>query len=241
MTSYYSEARDSFSLLGGAVGRTSAKTQTNSLPPYFHSLFPYTCPGRPNNCQLSTVSTRNEFNISLYNNQTLCLYLLNKPNHRHTLRTQTMNTQHQAIIANAINLIESQCAPTYADPTAFTTSDISADYFKLRLANEDAEHFEVAFLDNQHMLIKTVRMFSGTINAAAVYPREIFKLALELNAAAIVIAHNHPSGVNEPSQADKMITRRIKDGCAMCDVSVLDHVIVARDAKPFSFAKAGLL
>ena len=94
-------------------------------------------------------------------------------------------------------------------------------------------------LDNQHRLIEFRELFFGTIDAAPVYPREVVKLVLEHNAGAVIFAHNHPSGVSEPSEADKRITRRLTDALAVIDVKVLDHIVVGETA--VSFAERGLL
>jgi DNA repair protein RadC len=104
----------------------------------------------------------------------------------------------------------------------------------------EAEQFRVVLLDNRHRMIVDVPMFNGTIDGASVHPREVVKAVLRHNAAAIILAHNHPSGVAEPSQADELITTRIRDAVALIDVRVLDHIIVAGDVT-VSFAERGLL
>ncbi len=95
-------------------------------------------------------------------------------------------------------------------------------------------------LDNRHRVISFDELFRGTIDGASVHPREVVKLALERNAAAIILAHNHPSGVAEPSQADEMITRRLVDALALVDIRVLDHIVVG-DCVCVSFVERGLL
>ena len=94
-------------------------------------------------------------------------------------------------------------------------------------------------MDSQHRLIEYKELFFGTINAAPVYPREVMKEVLQQNAAAIILAHNHPSGVTEPSEADKRVTTRIKDALNHIDVPVLDHIVVGQDT--VSFAERGLV
>jgi len=96
------------------------------------------------------------------------------------------------------------------------------------------------YLDNQHRLIKYEELFFGTIDGASVHPREVVKHALKYNAAAVIFAHNHPSGVAEPSQADQRITDRLKSALLLVDVRVLDHMIVG-DKEVLSFAERGLL
>lgn len=113
------------------------------------------------------------------------------------------------------------------------------DFLQLELANELSEVFAVLFLDNRNRVISFDRMFNGTIDGASVYPREVIRRALEHNAAAVIFAHNHPSGVAEPSHADEQITNRLKDVLAMVDIRVLDHIVVGDEI--VSFAERGLL
>ena len=102
------------------------------------------------------------------------------------------------------------------------------------------EVFGALFLDNRHRVIRVAEMFQGTIDGASVHPRVVAQRALELNAAAIVFFHNHPSGVAEPSNADEAITRRLREALALVDVRVLDHFVVAA-GESVSFAESGLL
>lgn len=113
-------------------------------------------------------------------------------------------------------------------------------YLKAKLRDLPHEVFAALFLDNKHRVITFTELFCGTIDGASVYPREVVKQALKYNAAAIIFAHNHPSGCSEPSQADKQITHRLKEALALLDIRVLDHVIVG-DADSYSFAEHGLL
>ena len=99
----------------------------------------------------------------------------------------------------------------------------------------------VLLLDARHHLIDFVELFRGTLTQTSVYPREVVKLALARNAAAVLFAHNHPSGATEPSRADELLTRTLKDALALVDVHVLDHFVVAGPANPISFAERGLL
>ncbi len=108
------------------------------------------------------------------------------------------------------------------------------------LRRHEHEVFACLFLDNRHRLIRFEELFRGTVNGASVYPREIAKRALHHNAAAIIIAHNHPSGVAEPSQADRAITTRIRDAMALIDVRLMDHFVVG-DGEIVSFAERGWL
>jgi DNA repair protein RadC len=97
------------------------------------------------------------------------------------------------------------------------------------------------WLDAQNRLLRAEELFTGTLTQTSVYPREVVKAALACNAAAVILAHNHPSGVAEPSRADEMLTRSLKEALALVDVKLLDHFIVAGNAPPLSFAERGLL
>ncbi|HEJ1339686.1 TPA: DNA repair protein RadC [Pseudomonas aeruginosa] len=114
------------------------------------------------------------------------------------------------------------------------------DYLRAKLAGFDHEAFAVLFLDTRHRLIDYVEMFHGTIDAAEVHPREVVKLALRLNAAAVIVSHNHPSGNPEPSVADRALTQRLRESLGLVDVRVLDHIIVAGNVTA-SFAESGLI
>ena len=118
-------------------------------------------------------------------------------------------------------------------------ADVKA-YLRAKLAGLDHEVFAVLFLDNRHRLIEYVEMFRGTIDGASVRPREVVKEALRLNAAAVILSHPHPSGNSNPSQADKAITRQLKEALALIEVRTLDHIIVAGN-DTMSFAEHGLL
>lgn len=115
------------------------------------------------------------------------------------------------------------------------------DYLKLRLAAMEREAFIALFLDGQNRLIECAVLFYGTLNQTIVHPREVAKLALAYNAAGIILAHNHPSGVAEQSRHDEMLTQAIKAALALVDVRVLDHFIVAGAAEPLSFVEKGIL
>lgn len=111
-------------------------------------------------------------------------------------------------------------------------------YLMSILRDRQREAFYILFLDNQNRVIANEVMFEGTIDAASVYPREVVKRALEHNAAALILAHNHPSGIAEPSQADRRITRRLSDALGLVDIRVLDHFVVG-DGEVVSFAERG--
>jgi len=124
--------------------------------------------------------------------------------------------------------------------TALTSPKLTRDYLMTRLSARDHEVFTVLFLDNRHRVIECLEMFRGTIDGASVYPREVVKEALQRNAAAVILSHNHPSGVAEPSQADELITSRLRDALALVDVRVLDHIIIA-GGQTLSLAERGLI
>src|SRR3989344_2333300 len=113
------------------------------------------------------------------------------------------------------------------------------DYLKVSLTGYGHEVFIALFLDAQHHLITAEEMFRGTLTQTSVYPREVAKRALAVNAAAVIFAHNHPSGVAEPSRADEALTNALKQALALVDVKVLDHFVVA-GAEVMSFAERGL-
>ena len=118
--------------------------------------------------------------------------------------------------------------------------EIVRGYLQVQLGQRDHEVFCMLALDARHRLIEYIELFRGTIDGATVHSREVVKEALKLNAAAVIFAHNHPSGVADPSRADELITQRLKDALGMVDIRVLDHLIVGSD-RVSSFAEKGLL
>jgi DNA repair protein RadC len=122
----------------------------------------------------------------------------------------------------------------------FTSPRITADFLRVRLSTLDHEVFCVIYLTKRHQFIACDDLFRGTIDGASVYHREVVKEALKHNAAAVILAHNHPSGVVEPSQADIEMTKRLKNALELLDVKVLDHIIIA-GGETASFAERGLL
>ena len=124
--------------------------------------------------------------------------------------------------------------PVLANPRSVS------EYLAVHYAGQQREVFGCLFLDNRHRLIRFDEVFHGTIDGASVHPREVVKLALARNAAAVILAHNHPSGVAEPSQADELITVRLRDASALVDIRVLDHLVVGGNAV-VSFAERGLI
>lgn len=123
--------------------------------------------------------------------------------------------------------------------TALSDPDSVRFYLSSRLRHKPAEVFACLFLDNRHQVIQYEELFQGTIDSATVHPREVVRNAIKHNAAAVIFAHNHPSGIAEPSQADERITQRLKEALALIDVRVLDHFVVGEQV--VSFAERGLL
>ena len=122
---------------------------------------------------------------------------------------------------------------------ALTSPEDTRQYLSECLRDYQHEVFAALFMDQRHRVICFEELFTGTIDGASVYPREVVKKALQHNAAAIIFAHNHPSGIAEPSSADKHITRRLQDALALMDIKVLDHFIVGDEV--ISFAERGLI
>lgn len=123
---------------------------------------------------------------------------------------------------------------------ALTSPDAVRNLLRVMLADREHEVFVAVFLDAQHRVIGAEELFRGTLTQTSVYPREVVKAALRANAAAVIFAHNHPSGTAQPSQADEYLTRNLKEALALVDVKVLDHFIVA-GARTLSFAERGML
>ncbi len=172
-----------------------------------------------------TCSLRGDIPVTLYENNTMM---------NTTIDPQSDDT----IIQAALNILEQRISYSVNSPSLTSASD-SRDYMKLKLADYEHEVFACLFMDQRHHVIAFDELFRGTIDGASVYPREVVKEALNHNAAAVIFAHNHPSGNAEPSQADQQITKRLKDALALIDVRVLDHLVVGHDV--VSFAERGLL
>ena len=124
--------------------------------------------------------------------------------------------------------------------SALTSPGAVRDYLRLAIAGREHEVFVCLWLDAQHRVLDCEELFRGTLTQTSVYPREIVKAGLKANAAAVIFAHNHPSGVAQPSQADELLTRNLKEALSLVDIKVLDHFIVA-GRQTLSFAERGLL
>ena len=127
----------------------------------------------------------------------------------------------------------------YLRGDVFTNPQATKDFLQYKMAGYEREVFAVLLLNNQHRLIEYQELFFGIIDAASVYPREVVKVAFNCNAAAVIFAHNHPSGIAEPSNADKHITQKLRDALALIDIRVLDHFVVGETC--VSFAERGYL
>ncbi len=149
----------------------------------------------------------------------------NYPLHQPTSVNELLETAAEAL------------AHKYKREGTFTNPNNVKAYLKLKLGSHDREVFAAMLLDNKHQLIRFEELFFGTIDAASVYPREVVKAALNANAAAVIFAHNHPSGDAEPSSADRRITTRLSDALSLIDVRVLDHIVVGESC--VSFAERG--
>jgi DNA repair protein RadC len=145
-----------------------------------------------------------------------------------------------AELAAVVELVRRSLVEEAATGDALTSPQAVRDYLRLTLRARPYEVFVGIFLDSQNRLLATEEMFRGTLAQTSVYPREVVKAALALNAAAVIFAHNHPSGVAEPSRADELLTQALKQALALVDIRTLDHFVVA-GSHLVSFAERGLL
>lgn len=147
----------------------------------------------------------------------------------------------KAITLNQISgMLSELLAQRFSLGEPLTSPTKSIQFLQSKLALKEHEVFGCLFLNNQHQVIEYEELFTGTINGASVYPREVVKRVLHHNAAAVIFSHNHPSGKPEPSQADKAITRKLQESLNLIDVKVLDHIIIG-GSETSSFAERGLL
>lgn len=153
-----------------------------------------------------------------------------------TRPTEFDDNEQRAIIRLALDIL---AARHVRGRNLASPADTTA-YLRLKFADYKNEVFCAIYLDNRHRVLAFEEMFQGTIDGASVYPRVVVQRALEINAAAVIFAHNHPSGIAEPSRADEQITQRLKEALALVDVRVLDHIVVG-DIETTSFAERGLI
>jgi len=145
-----------------------------------------------------------------------------------------------ALVQAAAELSRRQLSESMRAGPLLASPKATRDFLTARLRDFEHEVFCCLYLDKRHRLIQFEELFRGTIDGASVHPREIVKLALQRNAAAVIVAHNHPSGVAEPSQADELITQRVKEALAIVDIRLLDHIIVG-DGVTVSLAERGIV
>lgn len=148
-----------------------------------------------------------------------------------------LRARERATVERALRILGSRMTE---DRSVFDNAEAVKSYLRLHLGGEPREHFAVLFLDSQHRGIAFERMFAGTLTQTSIYPREVVLAALRHNAAAVVLAHNHPSGNVQPSRADDALTVTLKNTLALVDVRVLDHIIVA-PGQALSMAEKGLI
>lgn len=146
------------------------------------------------------------------------------------------SVEKQAVIKLALKIMSAK----HRRGSQLKSPETTRDYLRLRIGDSRNEAFGCVFVDTQHRVIEVSELFQGTIDGASVYPRVVVQKALDLNAAAVVFYHNHPSGVSEPSIADEAITRKLKEALSLVDVRVLDHFVVTA-GEAVSFAERGLL
>jgi DNA repair protein RadC len=155
-------------------------------------------------------------------------------------KVKGLGAAKSAQLAAVTELARRSLSEQLSSGTALTSPGAVRDYLRLSLGGRPHEVFLCIFLDAQHRVLHADELFRGTLTQTSVYPREVVKAALAANAAAVIFAHNHPSGVAQPSQADELLTRNLKEALAVVDVKVLDHFIVA-GTQALSFAERGLL
>ncbi|MGS2718320.1 RadC family protein [Eionea flava] len=160
--------------------------------------------------------------------------------HRTFCQGKGLGDASYAQLQAVLEMAKRHLAESLTTGDIFSQSEKVKDYLSSQLRHRQQEVFAGLFLDSRHQLLRYQEMFFGTVNAASVYPREVVKLALDCNAVAVIFAHNHPSGVAEPSQSDRHITQQLIDSLQLIDVSVLDHIVVG-DGQLCSFAERGWL
>jgi len=151
-----------------------------------------------------------------------------------------LNDQAAAQIQLAHELVRRQLKQSLQRGISLTSPSMTMEYLQTVLRDRRREIFTCLFLDTRHRVIASEDLFQGSIDGACVYPRIVAERALRLSAAAVIVAHNHPSGISEPSLADQAITRRLKDALLLLEIRLLDHFVVG-DGPPVSMASRGML
>jgi len=149
---------------------------------------------------------------------------------------RTKYTQLKAVIELSYRYLQVKMT----QDSSLTSPNLTHHYLASRLADKDREIFLVIFLNNQNNVIYTEEMFVGTYNSVEVHPREIVRKALKYNAVALILAHNHPSGIAEPSEADRLMTNQIEKVCSLVDIRIIDHFVIGK-GEYVSFAERGWL
>lgn len=155
-------------------------------------------------------------------------------------RVKGLGPAKRAEMSAVLELARRSLAQELMQRPVFDSPTRVKDYLRLQIGGKPHEVFVVLFLDAQNRLIRSEEMFRGTLTQTSVYPREVLKRALDLGAAAVLLAHNHPSGAAEPSRADEFLTHTLNKALALIDVRVLDHLVVSQ-SDVVSFAERGLL
>ncbi len=158
-----------------------------------------------------------------------------------TIRETGADDSSERILDAAKELLARALSEEMQEGDVLSSPDKVRDFLRLRLAERPHEVFMVLLMDAQHRLLADVELFRGTLTQTSVYPREVVKLALSHNAAAVIFAHNHPSGVAEPSNADIQLTGVLKKSLSLVDVRTIDHFIIGGDHRPLSMAERGFV
>ncbi|KFA58277.1 hypothetical protein A9G34_06710 [Gilliamella sp. Choc4-2] len=156
------------------------------------------------------------------------LYNLINASHQDFCQKNGLGTAKYTQLKAVVELSSRYLKVKMAHENLLSSPSVTHHYLASRLANKDREIFMVIFLDNQHHVISSEEMFVGTYNCVEVHPREIVRRALQHNAAALILAHNHPSGMAEPSQADRHLTQKIEEVCRLVDIRVIDHIVIGK-------------
>ena len=157
-----------------------------------------------------------------------------------TAEREGLDDKAATLMRLAHELVHRQLKQTLQRGVSLTSPAMTMEYLQTVLRDRDREIFTCLFLDTRHRVISSENLFQGSIDGACVYPRVVAERALRLSAAAVIVAHNHPSGVSEPSLADQAITRRLKDALLLLEIRLLDHFVVG-DGPPVSMASRGML
>jgi DNA repair protein RadC len=157
-----------------------------------------------------------------------------------TVRLRGIGPAKRARLIAALELARRALSEQLREAPALSNPRDSGDYLRAQLRHLPYEVFGCLFLDNRHRVLAFEELFRGTIDSASVHPREVVRACMRHNASAVILAHNHPSGIAEPSEADRTITRELKDALQLIDVRVLDHLVIG-SGEPVSMAALGLI